>query len=62
MAWSPPWMLRITDHTPPPLNSSGLVESRVQISASFPFQVPRAELRLSMIQFPLPIFLTFFAK
>ena len=29
------------DHRPhaPPLKSSGLVESRVQISASFPFQV-----------------------
>jgi hypothetical protein len=58
MAWSAPLMSRMTDQTAPPLKFSGLVESSVHISASFPFQVPRAELRLSTIQFLLPISIT----
>ena len=62
MAWSAPLISCMTVQTPPPLNSSGLVESRVQISASFPFQVPRAELRLSTIQFPLPTHTTSFTS
>jgi len=49
-------MLTITDHTPPPLKFSGLVLISVQISVSLSFQVDSAEFRLSMIQFPLPIF------
>ena len=53
-------MFSITAHTPPPLKLSGLVLMSVQISASFSFQVPRAELRLSTIQFPLPIYHTSF--
>ena len=48
-------MLTMTDHTPPPLKFSGLVEISVQISASLSFQVDSAEFRLSTIQFPLPI-------
>lgn len=47
-------MLTITFQIPPPLNSSGVVLIRVQISASLSFQVCRAEFRLSTIQFPLP--------
>ena len=42
MAFSPSLMPTITDQTPPPLNSSGPVESRAQFSASLSFQVPRA--------------------
>ena len=53
-------MFWITVQTPPPLKFSGLVLMRVQISASLPFQVVRAELRLSTIQFPLPIYRTSF--
>lgn len=58
MALRPSLILRMTDQTPPPLNSSGPVESRVHISVSRMFQVPRAEFRLSTIQFPLPIVIT----
>ena len=58
MAWSAPLMFWITVQTVPPLKFSGVVETNVQISASFPFHVPRAELRLSTIQFPLPIYIT----
>ena len=47
-------MLTITFQIPPPLNSSGVVLIKVQISASLSFQVCRAEFRLSTIQFPLP--------
>ena len=55
-------MPSMTVQTPPPLNSSGVVLRSCQISASFPFQVPRAEFRLSTIQFPLPIFITSFLQ
>ena len=58
MAWSAPLIPWMTVQTPPPLNSSGVVLRSCQISASFPFQVPRAEFRLSTIQFPLPISIT----
>ena len=58
IAWSAPLMPWMTVQTPPPLKFSGVVLRSCQISASFPFQVPRAELRLSTIQFPLPIFIT----
>ena len=51
-------MLTITFQIPPPLNSSGVVLIRVQISASLSFQVCRAEFRLSTIQFPLPNYFT----
>ena len=37
---------------------SGLAEVSVQISASLPFQVDRAEFRLPATQFPLPMLLT----
>lgn len=46
MAWSAPLMPVITVQTAPPLKFSGVVLTSVQISASFPFQVARAELRL----------------
>jgi len=42
------------------LKLSGLVLMSVQSSASLSFQVVRAELRLSTIQFPLPIYHTSF--
>ena len=54
IAWSAPLMPVITVQTAPPLKSSGVVLTSVHISASLLFQVPRAELRLSTIQFPLP--------
>ena len=54
MAWSAPLILTITFQTPPPLNSSGVVLMSCQISVSLPFQVSRAEFKLSTIQFPLP--------
>ena len=53
-------MFWITVQTPPPLKLSGLVLMSVQSSASLSFQVVRAELRLSTIQFPLPIYHTSF--
>ena len=58
MAWSAPLILTITFQTPPPLNSSGVVLMSYQISVSLPFQVSRAEFKLSTIQFPLPILIT----
>lgn len=58
MAWRAPLILTITSQTPPPLNSSGVVLMSYQISMSLPFQVSRAEFKLSTIQFPLPIRIT----
>lgn len=47
-------MFCITVQTPPPLKFSGVVLKNCQISASFPLQVPRAELELSTVRFLPP--------